>query len=127
MVNTCLDKRSGDMIYLCKAYEQQYQGLHGMYELAIFCAYNKQSAIMDAINLSYEVMNSYDCITETIEKEYQELLEMGKDSDIYELYDDNVAFELYEVHTDKEFEEVKNDLDYLGYEDFIKEYECVEV
>ena len=115
------------MIYLCKAYEQQYQGLHEMYDLAIFHAYDKRSAIMDAVNLSYEVMNSYNCITDTIEEEHQNLLDMGEDSDIYELYDDNVAFELYEVRTDKDFEEVKDDLDYLGYEDFLEEYNCVEV
>lgn len=115
------------MIYLCKAYEQMYQSLHGMYALEIFCTDNEKLAVKYAVDLSLEVMECYDDITCAIEEDYHELLDNGHEVDIQELYEDNVAFELYEVRTDKDVEEVRDDLDCLGFEDFIEEYDCVEV
>lgn len=45
------------MIYLCKAYEQQYQGLHGIYAIDLFCEDDKRQAIMNAIKITKEDLN----------------------------------------------------------------------
>lgn len=115
------------MIYLCKAYEQQYQGLHGIYVIDLFYEDDERQAVMSAINLSHDVMNSYSFIADAIEGDYQYSLSIGEPLDICELYDDNVAFELYEVHTDKDFEKVRSDFDVLEYDEFLEKYNCREV
>lgn len=104
--NIFLVRGGKSMVYLCKAYEQQYQRLHDIYAIDLFCENDERRAVMNAINLSYDVMNSYSCIADAIEEDYQYSLNVDKPLDIQKLYDDNIAFELYEVHTDKDFEDL---------------------
>lgn len=87
-----------EKIYLIKAYEATYRGLHGIVDYVIEKT-TCPAALDDAREMSYEVMESYGSFYEDfVEAARSEDLE-GNDFDNYidECYEENVAYEIYEV------------------------------
>lgn len=85
--------------YVIYAYEQSYGGLHGMYDWIFVYCNDDEEAEKEAEQASYEVMGSYNCITEYLEDSARE---RSDDEDDYEdcldgCYQENIAYEYWKV------------------------------
>ena len=89
------------MLVAIHAYEQMYGGLHGMEQTAIVDVENLEEAEDYAVEMSYDVMDSYSCIIESFEEDaYSEGLEEGTrewDEFIEECRSENNAYELWPI------------------------------
>lgn len=109
------------MIYLIYAAEQHYGGLHGMYDVDIIEANSEHEADEYGEEMSYNVMNSYSGIVDTMWEEADEAAttegydEEGPERDDYmqtyveELQNDNLEWSVYELsneHTLNEYREM---------------------
>lgn len=103
------------MLYAIYAYEQIYDGLHGMNTTMIVDCDSESEAEEIAIEASYEVMNSYSSITEAFYEEASEKYEKNTSDWYYyvdELMKQNIAYEIYPI-TDAQGEsiwELENEL-----------------
>lgn len=79
--------------YLIYAYEESYGGLHGMYSLD-FVRCTEKEAIETAIEMSYEVMDSYACIEDYLREDCE------SDEEYEEARRENVAYEVFELRED---------------------------
>lgn len=109
------------MIYLIYAAEQHYGGLHGMYDIDIIEADCEREADEYGKEMSYNVMNSYSGIIDTMWEEADEAAttegydEEGPERDDYmqtyveQLQDDNLEWAVYKLsneHTLNEYREM---------------------
>ncbi len=127
------------MLYVIHAYDEMYQGLHGMEEWLIYDC-DKEDAISIARDSSLEVINSfgeiYNELDESVKDEidfYELSEENNEDSEaidqIYnDIYNADIAYDIYEIDEEKIKNLEKNsleDLDELLWdspEEFIKQY-----
>lgn len=89
-------------LYFIYAAEYMYQGLHGMYDYAIEEAESRDDLEAEAIGMSYDVMDSYDEISERLRSDAEEEVEFnGYDEEDYdsvleaalnEKYEDNLYY-----------------------------------
>lgn len=115
-------------LYAIHAFENIYCGLHGIENFLVVECLNDKEAEECAIEMSYEVMDSYNRVDE-------ELLDyIGIDYDdidnhieeYEEVRAENTAYEVWEVKdTMKSLDEL-NELFYNDTEDFIEKY-CIKI
>ena len=117
-------------VYIC-ACDNTYGGLHGMNDWCIIDVSNIEEANAIGLEMSYNVMDSYDCITEYLESEADTLCE--RDTDEWEVaYEeaamDNTSWNIWEIDeeaakglTNEELEKLVDDFED---NDFIKKY-CI--
>lgn len=112
-----------------------YQGLHGMVETEICEAESKKEALTYAKELSYNVIESYSCIQEELELEWQDACDFDDVEDLeseeaQELWNNTITADLnygcYELDKEKlptldekELEEMLYD----DFEDFVTKYQ----
>jgi len=109
------------MIYLIYAAEQHYDGLHGMYDIDIIEVASEREADQYGEEMSYNVMNSYSGIVDTMWEEADESAalegynEEGPEREDYmqtyveQLQEDNLEWIVYELsneHTLDEYREM---------------------
>lgn len=120
--------------YAIYAGEQMYGGLHGMCEHCVVEAINFEDARDTAITKTYEVMESYSDIYESIEERVEEyttydMTEEDVCSLREELMNENMDYCIREIDESKAKDISTNSLDNMYYNDpegFIKEY-CIEI
>lgn len=115
------------MLYAIHAYENIYQGLHGIESFEVIEVDNKEEAESIAEEMSYEVMDDYG----NIEEEFKADAEFnGYEEGTDEWYDfieecraDDLAWDIYPItiETDKDVEELTNEF-YQNSESFINKY-----
>lgn len=94
--------------YAIKAYECMYEGLHGMYTTCVVDSNNINDVFAQAVEESYEVMDSYSAIFSSLCDEAAE--ELGIEYEVMdswnneefcqcvdELRTDNLAYEIYQL------------------------------
>ena len=90
------------MMYVIRAYEQMYSGLHGIETWCVVEASSLQQVEEDAIGLSYEVMDSYGFIEGELESIATFHCENPEDVDEFEecleeARAENVGYSIWEV------------------------------
>ena len=80
------------MVCLIHAYEQMYQGLHGMETYNIGVYKDIEDAAEDARDCSFEVMESYNQIMNDLEEMAEE-----NETSIDEEMEDNVGYDIYRI------------------------------
>ena len=103
-------------IYAIKAYEQTYGGLHGVYDIHVEDYESLESAESDGETMSYEVMESYSDIEESIAAEAEEYPEDEREDAYADLKRENVAYEIWELLPDYHF--TISELDEMLFEDW---------
>lgn len=85
-------------IYLIKAYEGTYGGLHGMVDYLVEKT-SYQVALETAVEMSYDIMTSYGEFYNSFSEEASSEGLEGDEFDEYveECYQENIAYEIYEV------------------------------
>ena len=85
--------------YAINAYENLYEGLHGIYTMEVIMAPSDDAAERIAENLSYEVIESY------VEDELRESAEeegISEDDDEYEaMLAEDIAYDIYKLDNSK--------------------------
>lgn len=115
-----------DMLYAIYACEAIYQGLHGMNSVAIVDCENEGEARDIAIDMSYEVMDSYNCIHSSFEQDASFEYDEGTDGwyqFIEDLRSENVFYYIHEIidTKGKTQKELENEL-WENYDSFIEKY-----
>lgn len=119
-------------IYLIYACEQNYGGLHGMYDWDIRECNSKQKAEELGEYMSHEVMETYSCIMDSLyeqaneyierdtidENEYQDLF----DSYLDDLIEENVEYQLYELDPHYSEEEYRKLTESMDWEEIVERY-----
>lgn len=102
--------------YFILAYENLYQGLHGMYDWTIYESSFKEACEIGQ-EMSREVIESYECI-------YDELTEGLDEEDIEDEIFNDISYEIYDLKEDVSEEEIYS----LNWDprDIIDEYCIVE-
>lgn len=114
------------MLYAIYAYEGMYGGLHGMDNHAIVDCRDEGEAEDIGVEMSYDVMGSYECISSSFQEEASEEFEEGSD-EWYQFIEDakaeNVAYVIYEIvdTKGKSVRELEEEF-YNDREGFIEEY-----
>ena len=121
------------MIYLIYAAEQQYGGLHGMYDIDIIEAESEHEADQYGEEMSYNVMNSYSGIIDAMWEEADEAAaiegynEEGYERDDYmqtyveQLQEDNLEWMVYELSNEHTLDEYREMLEKNVYWEDIKD------
>ena len=118
-------------IYMIYAFEDMYDGLHGMNDVAFEEAEDPKSLIAEAEEMSLEVMSSYgDIGSSLIEDARAEAESRGiYDEDdpefeaiLDEFYDDNIAYEIYEMSPEYTIEQYEAMLPVIGAEEIARLY-----
>ena len=96
------------MIYIIRGYENYYSGLHG-FEMWEAVEGDLKAAEFDAVNLSYYVMDSYNCIAECLREDAEYQCENPEDEDEWnEAYEEalegNVAYSIWQVNDNCPFD-----------------------
>ena len=99
------------MKYVIRAYEQMYSGLHGIEAWCAVEASSLQRAEEDAIEMSYEVMDSYDFIEGELESLATFHCENPEDVDEFEerleeARAENVGYSIWEVNTEDDLRSI---------------------
>lgn len=92
------------MLWAVKGYDSMYQGLHGMFDIAIV-----EGTEFDAIDvgreLSDSVIGSYNSIYNDIEESAQDIWEQDKTQDydeiLAEVYEEAICYEYHELDVEK--------------------------
>lgn len=122
-------------LYFIYAAEYMYQGLHGMYDYAIEEAESRDDLEAEAIGMSYDVMDSYDEISERLRSDAEEEVEFnGYDEEDYdsvleaalnEKYEDNLYYYIIRLNPQYTAEWYENLIAREGIES-IEQYEVEE-
>lgn len=131
-------KKKGDKIMKLFAIFGQdciYQGLHGMVETEICEAESEKEALTYAKELSYNVIESYSCIQEELELEWQDACDFDNIEDLdsdaaqelrEEIFSQDLDYGCYELDKEKlptlDEEELEKML-YDDFEDFVTKYQ----
>ena len=119
-------------IYAC---ECTYGGLYGMYSKAVLEVSDIEEARDIAVQMSYEVMDSYEPIAEDIETEVEYAIhEQGDERDYDEIaneyYSERVEYMIYAPSPELIKGKDISDLDKEFYQDedtFLKKYDCHDI
>lgn len=119
-------------IYLIYACEQNYGGLHGMYDWDIRECDSKQEAEELGEYMSHEVMETYSCIMDSLYEQANEYIENDTidenerndlfDSYVEELMMENVEYRIYKLdplHSENEYRELTQSMDW---EEIVERY-----
>lgn len=117
-------------LYAIIAYENCYQGLHGIIDYEVIEVESKKEAEDYAMEKSYEVMDSHSGILEMMYNDLDEWKEFNNIDDdeeyIEEWRSENVAYRVLEItKATNESLEALNEKFYNDPEGFIEEYDCV--
>ena len=107
--------------YFIYAYDNAYDGLHGMYDWC-FMEGSYEGAECEAAEMSVNVIDSYSDIRYSLFGcEDEEIYDCYSEEEINEIIQEDIAYEIYEVRDDApSFEELE--AMYLDPESYIKEY-----
>ncbi len=111
-------------LYLIYAAEGKYQGLHGMYNMDVVWCEDDNEADEYGCQMSYEVMESYSEIEDSLQEEAMELISDGWDEvEAYEeVARDNVYYTWCVLNDSHTYEEYREMTGHYEYEEIMKEY-----
>ena len=115
-------------IYMIHAMENMYHGLHGIEDVRILEAENKDELESLGREMSIEVMKSYDDVGETLlenardEAEFNEIDEDSAEFEniLDEQYEENVEYYIYQLSNEFTVEQYESMLDIAGAEGLLK-------
>lgn len=113
------------MIYAIYACECLYEGEHGMNDVFVAEFKSDEAAIDCAREMSYEVMDSYECIGRDLWEEVLERIEYGASDDRaeterIEVYMENLSYDVWLIDPKGQPLEELNDMAYNNYLDLIE-------
>ena len=118
------------MLYVCYGADEIYQGLHGMYNCYIEDCNDENDALHIARDLSFDVIDSFPLIYETLEEDYEEAItenmsQREKDDVHTDIYKEDTYFNVWKIkenicknYSQEELEEILDE----DFEFFIEEY-----
>ena len=119
-------------IYLIYACEQNYGGLHGMYDWNICECDSKQEAEELGEYMSHEVMETYSCIMDSLYEQANEYIENDTidenerndlfDSYVEELMMENVEYRIYELDSSHSENEYRKLTQLMDWEEIVERY-----
>lgn len=111
------------------AYDQLYEGLHGMYEYTFYETDNQKEAEETAIELSCDVINSYYDIEDKLAEDADSVCDDRESEEWETAYDEAVmedtAYEIYALNEDikdKSDDELNELVDEWSIERFVEKY-----
>ena len=115
-------------IYTVNAYEGFYGGLHGINDTFLMKSDSLSEVEAEAREASLDVIESFNIAADV--GWVEQAIDQGLVEDTEEYWDyineyqeDDIAFEIKKVKdTSKTYEELEEELDLMGYEEFVKEY-----
>lgn len=93
------------MLYVIYAYEEKYEGYHGINDWSIWDCANEKEAISIARENSMEVINSYSCVYEELENDVESFTDEDmSEEDIEQLradiYEEDIAYFIWKIDSD---------------------------
>ena len=121
-------------IWAIRAYDNFYGGLHGMIEYEIFEG-TEEEADARGLEMSYEIINDYECITDVLEDDVKDQCEWenidydegGEEVDniLNEVYGGDTAWDIHQLNDSKlptlDFNKLEN-MFYNNPDEFLEEY-----
>lgn len=115
------------MLYVIHAYEGLYGGTHGMEDFRLFKGSESEAEAV-AIYMSYDVMDSYNCIYSALEEQASEFYEEGTEEwfdEVESLREQDVEYQIFEVDTkNKTYEELAKEFNNSDPWNFIERWYC---